>query len=283
MLPEAWKWDVEYHILHSKFFGGTGSWTCTPLESDGWRSYPLTIASAPVVLPVEYQWPPCSGVTPPPDPHPAGSIDCSTELSLEVVRDLFLTFAGSIGFYILINGLLQVIVPDDFDTLWASSHLPHKYGGLKVCYIEQTLEPTMLPSTAEISDVKPSSRSMSTFNSALDLLGLARLPAQSSTRTPSLKLNNFIEARPLSNHLKEKYVGRIGLKLSREDRLFIVMSTHIITEAILGKSHWEAMLNLRRDAELKKLKNDWNDHTRIWAGDQKVSTRHMLTSATRWP
>jgi hypothetical protein len=286
MLPEAWKWDVEYHILHSQIFGGTGSWTCTPLEFDGWRIYPLTIASAPVVLPVEYRWPPCSGVTPPPDPHPAGSIDCSTELSLEVVRDLFLTFAGSIGFYVLINGLLQVIVPNDFDTLWASSHLPHKYGGLKVCYIEQTLEPTMLPSSTETSSLEPSSRSMSTlstFNSAFDLLPPARLPTQSSTRTPSLKLNDFIEARPLSSHLREKYAGRIGLKLSREDRLFIVMSTHIITEAILAKSRWEAMFSLRRDAEFKKLENDWNGYTEIWAGDRKVGTRCMSTSATRWP
>jgi hypothetical protein len=281
-LPETWKWDVEYHILHSKICGVTGSWTCTPLESDGKCSYPLTIASAPVVLPVEYHWSPCAGVTPPPDPHPAGLIDCSSELSLEVVRDLFLTFPGSIGFYILINGLLQIIVPGDFDTTWASSHLPHKYGGLKVCYIEQTLEPTMLPSTTETSSVGPPSRSLGTFNRVSGLLPLSRLPAQSSAGIPSLKLNDFVEARKPHSGKSEKYYGRIGLKLARENRLFIVTSTHIITAAILARRYLLGMFGSRRYNDILKLEDDWNDYAEIWADDRKVSTRYILTNATRW-
>ncbi|KAI4960760.1 hypothetical protein J4E86_002385 [Alternaria arbusti] len=94
-----------------------------------------------------------TGLAPPPDPRPAAPLDCHAEISLDVVRDIFLTFEGSIGLYILVNGLLQIIVPDNFDTEWASSHLPHKYGGLKVCYIERTLEPTMLSKTTETSSI----------------------------------------------------------------------------------------------------------------------------------
>ncbi|CAN9396913.1 unnamed protein product [Alternaria alternata] len=131
LLPQTWKWDVEYHLPHSKLSGGTGSWTCTPLEANEPRMYPLTIAKAPLVLPVEYHWPPSNGVSPPFDPHHGAPIDCSAELSLELVRDIFITFEGIIGFYVLINGLLQVIVPDNFNTKWASSHLPHTFGGLK--------------------------------------------------------------------------------------------------------------------------------------------------------
>jgi hypothetical protein len=93
-------------------------------------------SSLPVVLPVKHQWPPIGGVSPPPDPRPSEPIDCRAEISLATARDIFLTFEGSIGFYLLINALLQIIVPNNFNTTWASSHLPHKYGGLKVWYCQ---------------------------------------------------------------------------------------------------------------------------------------------------
>jgi hypothetical protein len=115
MIPEVWKWDLEHHTIHRADGTRHGCWTCTPIESDEPKLYPLTIASAPVVLPVEYQWPPAAGLNPPPDPRPSTPIDCSRELPLDTIRDLFLTFEGSVGFYILISGLIQVIVPDDFD------------------------------------------------------------------------------------------------------------------------------------------------------------------------
>jgi hypothetical protein len=65
-LPEPLRWDVEYNSSdwHSK------SWTCTPSSPDGVDDIPLLIAGAPVILPVAYRWPPASGVSPPPDPHP---------------------------------------------------------------------------------------------------------------------------------------------------------------------------------------------------------------------
>jgi hypothetical protein len=115
MIPEVWKWDLEYHTIHRADGTRHGCWTCTPLEPEEPKLYPLTIASAPVVLPVEHQWPPAAGLNPPPDPRPSTPIDCSRELPLDTIRDLFLTFEGSLGFYILISGLIQVIVPDDFD------------------------------------------------------------------------------------------------------------------------------------------------------------------------
>jgi hypothetical protein len=272
MLPEAWKWDVEYHTSHSDLFERVGSWTCTPLEPDEPSIYPLTIAETPLVLPVEYQWPPSDGVTPPPDPHPAAPIDCRAKLSSDLVRDILLTFEGSIGFYILINGLLQILVPDDFDTAWASSHLPHKYGGLKVCYIEQTLEPTMLPSTTETGTSRSHSTSLGTPSDTANSFRSTHPPGRPLVRGFSLKLNDSIEARPLSNHRREKYAGRIGLQVMREGDPFVVMSTHIITEAILAKSHRDAMLGRGRSDRLQKLSGEWNDHTEIYARDRKVST-----------
>jgi hypothetical protein len=119
-IPDVWKWDLEHHNIHCADGGRHGCWTCTPLESDKPKTYPLTVASCPVVLPVEYQWPPSGGLNPPPDPRPSAPIDCRNELPLDVIRDIFLTFESSIGFYILISGLIQFIVPEDFDTVCES-------------------------------------------------------------------------------------------------------------------------------------------------------------------
>jgi hypothetical protein len=105
------------------------------------KSIPLTIG-APVVLPVECRWPLISGEFLPPDPRLV-LIDASAELLLDVTSDVFLTFEGCIGFYLLTNRLLRLIMPEDFDIAWASSHLPQIHGGLKVCYIHQTMEPNM--------------------------------------------------------------------------------------------------------------------------------------------
>ncbi|KAI4642065.1 uncharacterized protein J4E79_011591 [Alternaria viburni] len=166
------------------------------------------------------------------------------------------------------------MVPEDFDTTWASSHLPHKYGGLKVCYIEQVIEPTMLPTRTETTG--------RTFDrSSLVPLGTpgsspaARLSAQSLANRPSLKLNDFVEARPKSNHRNEKFSGRVALKVSRTGIPLILMSTHVITEAILAKSHRDSILGRKHDERVQKLKDDWNEHVEIWAGGGNCGTIHQ--------
>lgn len=263
-LPEAWRWDVDYHTTHSNGGKDHGCCTCTPVEPDDPKNFPLTIAGTPVVLPVEHQWPPMAGVNPPPDPRPSAPIDCTSDIPLEVVRDLFLTFEGSVGFYLLINGLLQIIVPEGFDTVWASSHLPHKYGGLKVCYIPQTVEPTMFPSKTETTKSKSSPGSQSS--------GISSIFRPSKTSNISLsqplQINDFIEARAKSSHRKEKFAGRIGLKITKCGDPYLVMSTHVITEAILAKSHIAGIFS-KRD-RFEKLDDNWNDHVEIWAGNEKV-------------
>jgi hypothetical protein len=255
-LPDTYKWDIEYITTHSHSGADYGCWTCAPLEESG--SVPLTIAGAPVVLPVEHHWPPVGGIQPPPDPRPSALINCSTELPMDTIRDVFLTFEGSLGFYALISGLLQIIVDEAFDTAWASSHLPHIYGGLKVCYILNTVEPTMLQSNvATASDISAPlqtqpSRMLSTSRQARS--------------TQSLLLNDFIEAR-VSSTSREKFAGRIGLKVERNGQPYLVMSSHIITEAILSKSFF----GLSRDP-MKRLREDWNKNAEIWAGNAKVRT-----------
>jgi hypothetical protein len=257
-LPESYKWDIEYVTTHGQGGADSGCWTCAPLQDSGPEQIPLTIAEAPVVLPVEYQWPPLGGIHPPPDPRPSAPINCWTELPMDTIRDLFLTFEGSLGFYILISGLLQIIVAETFDTTWASSHLPHKYGGLKVCYITNTMEPTMLQS--KVATTPRTSALLPTQTSRL-------LSASKQAQlTQSLQLNDFIEAR-VSSTSREKFVGKIGLKVAKDDQPYLVMSSHIITEAILSKSFF----GINRDP-MKRLQEDWNRNAEIWAGNAKVCT-----------
>jgi hypothetical protein len=269
-LPEGWVWDVDYTATHSISGKDRDCWTCTPTEDDDPKNFPLTISNAPVVLPVEYQWPPMAGVNPPPDPRPSALVDCTAELSLEVIRDLFITFEGSIGFYLLINGLLQILVTEDFDTEWASSHMPHKYGGLKVCYIHQNMEPTMfqVPSKTETMKSKDSQASQSSGMTSIFRSSSSR-PANSLAQP--LQINDFIEARAKSSGKKEKFAGRIGLKVQKCGDPYLVMSTHVITEAILAKSHMGDLFS-RKD-RIDKLDSDWNERVDIWAGNEKVCSQ----------
>ncbi|KAF2797368.1 hypothetical protein K505DRAFT_235687 [Melanomma pulvis-pyrius CBS 109.77] len=274
-LPESWMWDVDYHSTSTSSDYPHGCWTCTPLDATTPKSFPLTIAGNPVVLPVEYTWPPLAGVNPPPDPRPSAPIDCTAEVPLEVIRDLFLTFEGSLGFYLLVNGVLQIIVSEEFDTAWAASHLPHKYGGLKVCYIAQNMDPTMSPSTATLASKTETMNSLlgsgSGASSGFFWASSSRL--STGLLAPSLQLNDFIEARTKSSHRKEKFAGRIGAKVVKDGEPYLVMSSHVITEAILAKSHRAALFGRNKD-RFEKLDGDWNEHAEIWAGNDKIGTIH---------
>lgn len=163
------------------------------------------------------------------------------------------------------------MVPVDYDTSWASSHLPHKYGGLKVCYIEQTLEPTMLPTRTETGKIIPRYHSPGSSNTA-ELSQTVHLSAQHSVNHPSLRLNDFIAARPLSNHRRERFSGRVGLRVINFGIPFVVMSTHVITEAIMARSHRDTILGRNSEERIQKLDGNWNDHIEIWAGNGKVSS-----------
>jgi hypothetical protein len=269
-LPECWKWDVEYQKLYSTSGCEHTAWTCTPSEPEEPRNFPLTIAGVRLVIPVDYRWPPMAGVNPPPDPRPSAQIDCRCELSSETIRDIFLTFEGAKGFYLLINGLIQLIVHEDFDSVWASSHLPHKYGGLRVSYITQSMEPTTTPSTVKTSTSRDS---QVTPPSSARLSSVFRQPKSTNAlTTPALRLNDFIEARPKHFNRKNKFAGRIGLKVqSRDGQTFLAVSSHVVTEAIMNRSALKTLFD--RSNPLDNLREDWNDHVEVWAGNEKVGMR----------
>lgn len=269
-LPAVLKWDTEYEVT-SPLHEGHGAWTCAPLEASRLLSVPLTIGNAPVVIPVDYHWPLEGGVQPPPDPRPSTPIDCRATLPFEVVLDIFNTYIGSVGFYVLVNGLLQIMVQEDFDTEWASSHLPHKFGGLKVCYIEYNLEPT-----ASLVSTTTSSRTTSPDRVQNRSLSNMLRPSRTNTYSVPLQLNDSIEARGKSSH-GHRYAGKIGLRVEKNGVPYLVMSSHVITEAILAKSLFASSA-----VPVERLRGDWNYQMELWAGNARVSGllevyRGMLT------
>lgn len=209
-LPDSYKWDIEFITNRLVGAAENGCWSCTPLLDGEPKQIPLTIAHAPVVIPVEHRWPPVGGVKPPPDPRTSSLINPWAELPMDVVRDLFLTFKGALGFYALISGLLQVIVPDTFETEWASSHLPHSFGGLKVCYIMNTMEPTMLQSNVTVAH-------QTSATSQTPSVPFAH-PSRQTRSAQSLQINDLIEAR-VSSISRAKFEGRIGLKVAKSGEL----------------------------------------------------------------
>jgi len=100
------------------------------------------------------------------------------------------------------------------------------------------------------------------------------LSVQSVASSPSLKLNDSIEARPLANYQRAKHSGRIGIKVVKDGTPFLVMPTHVITEAIMAKSMRNYVSGRSQSDRAQKLRRDWNKYADIWAGNGKIGTIH---------
>jgi hypothetical protein len=257
-LPESWRLDLEYNKAHEDL--GPGTWTCRPMDPDKLVDYPLRIAGAPVVIPIHARWPALAGVAEPPDPRATKLIDCRAELPLDVIQEIFLTFEGCLGVFVLINGLLQIVVDGDFDIEWAVSHYPHRFGGLKVSYVRDTREPTMKPAKSSTSRRGPRSHRQDTKVSRRSTLS-------HNTQHPLLQLNDKIEARAAhSIRRTHGYVGRIGLQVTKENQPYLIMATHVITQAMIHKDRISARLGRGP----KELPADWKEKVEIWAANEKA-------------
>jgi hypothetical protein len=148
---------------------------------------------------------------------------------------------------------------------WASSHLSHKHGGLKICYILQNIESTMLPTipeTARTQSMLGSQRSGIT-----NIFRHHRSGTVSSGR--ALKPNDLIEARSKTSHWSERYTGRIVLKIAKSEEPFLIMSTHVIVDSIPAKPYCNVFFP-RRGSQVDKLDGDWNELVEIWASNEII-------------
>ncbi|ORY04371.1 hypothetical protein BCR34DRAFT_572744 [Clohesyomyces aquaticus] len=236
-LPDFLHDTLELHDT----FGCDKVWTCTPLADTPIEKIPLTIGGYPVVIPVEYQYPPMALTLPPPDPHPL-FIDSSKIISEDIVNDIFKTYDIVLGFYILINGMLQVIVPDDFDYEYALSHRPNSFGGLRVSYIPQSFISTadrssnvmIAPSQPETNIQPGSASSSSTPPQSIRSSNVASKRAQKSECSLRLDFGSTVEAHVERSKSAESFRGKIGLMTKYDNHFYLVVSSHVLTNALIA-------------------------------------------------
>lgn len=271
MLPAALQRD----IVFTRPSKGPGCWTLTPSTPEVYGIAPLTIAGAPVVIPVEVHYPIVAGVKPPPDPHPL-LIDPTQPLDDSAIEDILETFPFSKGFYLLINGMLQLLVAKKFDYAEAMSHYPNRFGGLEVSYIEATMVPT---GSERFASSKMATRSLTDSEGSASSITFHT--QESSYSIPCFRLSNSsqLEARLKKNtRFRKKFIGRAGLrvrdKLTGED--FLTMPSHVVRDATLKKQH-DFLLRMV-DTEPHERSSNWKDDVDIYSSGRKVSTWNSIDS-----
>lgn len=259
-LPEA----ISDSLEPRQVFGSGRIWTCTPSKNTPIDKIPLTIGGYPVVVPVAYYYPASAFSIPPPDPHPR-FIDPSISLDEDTVNDIFNNFEHVLGFYLFINGMLQLIVPDEFDFQHALSHQPNFFGGLRVSYIPEAMIPTaerqegpsstvMEPPTTTplpATVIQPQKTGSSSTNSS-------HKPARGDPM--NLKIGSMVQAVVEGTKTTDRFQGKIGLITEANDQYYMVVSSHILTQALAAA---------KSDQFPGK---DWKDSVRVIAsnGGQEV-------------
>ncbi|GAB1312652.1 hypothetical protein MFIFM68171_02862 [Madurella fahalii] len=223
-------------------------WTCTPSDTILDSKIPLIIDGLPVVLPVRYQYPLVPLLSPPPDPHPQ-IISPTKQISQETVGEIFALFSQAIGFYILINGDLQVIVPDDFDYEHGLASLPREFGGLKVSFIPLSLYPTAGEGVSSTSTTMSATDQGGSNSSQGPSSGMASTQAPLSFgTTPSTPLLTYsfkslfgstVRAVVQDSRAGDRFDGKIGVVVSplkdsggKNCPRFATVSTHVFTGAV---------------------------------------------------
>ena len=115
-LPDDIRDDIEYNEP-PKGTNAQPTWTVYASESKSERQIriPLHIEGIPVIIPVPPTYTLVAGGCPPPDPYEK-LIDPSSTLDSEIADIIFKLYDFSIGFYLLLDGNLQILVPSGFDS-----------------------------------------------------------------------------------------------------------------------------------------------------------------------
>ncbi|KAI1861070.1 hypothetical protein JX265_009689 [Neoarthrinium moseri] len=200
---------------------------------------PLRVDSCPVIIPVSFRYPLHNALGPPPDPHPQ-PISPSKVITDEVVADLFNTYDMILGFYILLNGWIQIIVPEDFDYSYALSHRPSRFGGLYVSYIPSIRTPTAErsqgnPALPAVTSPQPSVSSARTTGqqTAFTSSSPARRPGFSQRGKTNVKIGSTVRLTIGDLRQRERIEGKIGVKTRMANgQHYLTIPTHMITEAI---------------------------------------------------
>lgn len=234
-LPEDLQNDIEFNDRGHAL----STWTCTPSNQIPSDEIPLLVNGHPVVVLVEYKYPLTAMFSPPPDPHPL-FISPADQLSDEDIHHIFSTFPECIGFYLLVNGFLQIIMPDDFDYEEGVPAFPIEFGGLKVSLIPETV----LPTAGQTSASSPAATTASTSTRFERMFGqgsaqssVAGSAARPSANATGISVGSTIRAIVPGSKSKQRFEGKIGVAVTPRDdnsKKYVTIPTHLLTDAVLA-------------------------------------------------
>lgn len=279
-LPEELQIDMEFQDKGQDL----STWTCTPSADVPPEQIPLRVDGHPVVLPVEYNYPLTGMFSPPPDPHPR-FISPSATLSDEDIHCIISTFPACVGFYLLVNGFLQIMMPDGFDYEEGVPSLPSEFGGLKVSLIPEAI----LPTAGEASGSSTSTTATST-RTALERIfgpssssqgtvaGPARIMGSASNQPANatgVSVGCAIRAIVPGSKSKQRFEGKTGVAISPRDAVskkYMTIPTHPLTDSVIASK----TMSLDSDT--------WRDHVKVCVASNSAEVSHLpFTLHTRCP
>jgi tetratricopeptide (TPR) repeat protein len=238
-LLEMMRDNLEYREV----YGSGPVWTYTSSEDVSIENIPLRISGHPVVIPVEYRHPAAAYTTPPPDPRHL-FIDASKDVSEDIVNDIFETYNNIVGFYLLINGMLQLIIPEDFDIENALSCKPNEFGSLKVSYIHQSIIPTAESQEGTFSGCLLTPLNVEAVASqrtqcphplqVSDYTNMSSKHGKSRDISMDLKIGSMVHVCLEGLKAADRFQGKIGLMTESNGQNHMVIPTHILTRALMA-------------------------------------------------
>ncbi|KAK4198399.1 kinase-like domain-containing protein [Triangularia verruculosa] len=258
-LPVALSEDFELHYKDP----GNRCWTCTPPETigDNPAEIPLMVDEVPVVIPVRFHYPLLPLRSQPPDPHPT-LISPIKPLSDDTIGKILSVFQDAIGFYLLINDQLQVIVSDEFDYEEELHKHPAFFGGLKVSFIRKSLYPTADRSgptsthRMEGSSTATTDQQMPTTAQSVNT-NAAALPATLWFR---VYLGSTIQVSSSDSKSKERIQGRIGVLVAPKSdprKRYITVSTHTLAMAAATSKTAKTEPDWTSNIQITSVRKGW--------------------------
>lgn len=257
-LPD-YLYHLEDHLEFNNIYPPAECWTYTHSTFAHLGDIPLSIQGIPVIIPVRKQDPeqnqdtPGTPSSPPSDPYPE-LIEPTAHITDEIIQKIFETYKEALGFYLLINGYLQIIVPDEFGSTGAASRQPRQFGGLEVSYITQFSTPTANRQT----------------------------PSGSGTASAPVSLQAAI-GRTISAAHKEKpgtkHQASIGVmtKTESDNARYLTIPTHLVTSAWMEHQRPGGVKQLFRSSQPLPPDQSWLNDVQIFS-----NTEDQVSLITPW-
>lgn len=269
LLPDSLRLSLQFNNLQHGF-----CWTFTPNAAFEVASIPLTIAGIPVVVPLKYRYPihAPSGVPPDPFPH---RIDPSVMVDDSVIDQVFNTFSHVLGFYVLINGFIQLLIPEEFNLANALHTFPSRFGGLKVSYVPFSVLSTGSSGESPAANASSSTTGVEITSEAVRGSELAdsiaprggsmadfRMsfgkPSIKSLTSSRLDFLSTLRVRVLKKRSPSWFGGKPGVLTRKGSQRFLTFSTHIATKALEEAKH------------KFQPNDDWTNKVEVYHGNAKV-------------